>query len=108
MLFTDMLNDVRVDPLVNTDQRISAQNVHVIHFDQSVAELFVLNCSLCVTPLPQNMCAFPENGNAGVARLCSLSRSLNEVAEAIHKPCRIEHAVDDKNTACPLPSHNAA
>ena|SRR5438552_12717094 len=26
MLFTDMLNDVRVDPLVNTDQRISAQH----------------------------------------------------------------------------------
>jgi hypothetical protein len=66
MLFTDMLNDVRVDPFVNTDQRISAQHVHVVHFDQSVAELFVLDCSVCVTPLPENMCTFPEDGYAGV------------------------------------------
>ena len=81
MLFTDILNDVRVDALVKTDQRISAQNVHVVHFDQPVAELFVLNCISCVTPLPQNMCTFPEKGNARVAGLCSLARSLNEVAD---------------------------
>ena len=31
--------------------RMPNQAVHVIHFDQSVAELFVLNCSLCVTPM---------------------------------------------------------
>jgi hypothetical protein len=46
MLFTDMLNDVRVDPLVSTDQRISAQHVHVIHFDQSVAE-----CGFLLKPI---------------------------------------------------------
>src|SRR6476660_889936 len=93
MLCTDSLEDLRGHPSLDSEQRIPAQNIHIVHLDQLIAEFFVLDRGLRVTLFPQNTRTFSENNNAGVVHLCRFCRCLNEIAEATYKQCRIEHVL---------------
>src|SRR5215469_885574 len=77
-------------------QRIPAENINVVSFDQLVAEFLHLNRRLGVTFCPQELHTFSEDGNSRMLRSSNSCCCQNEVIKGFHKPNWIRHAVAHK------------